>query len=144
MSKRGRNNGGGRRLNGQKQGSKRCKKLKGKQRRKCLQQTDIKNWRNGRTNNPKKYVTSYLKKEKKRTLGKKLSTFEHFFTFAHREQERDRERASKIQREPEKAREGLREPVRASKSQLEPEWKSKRALESQKETGREPVLQKRG
>ena len=64
MSKRGRNNGGGRRLNGQKQGSKRCKKLKGKQRKKCLQKGDIKNRRKGRTNNPKKYVTRYFKKRK--------------------------------------------------------------------------------
>ena len=54
MSRRGRNNGGGRRLNGQKQGSKRCKKLKGKQRKKCLQKGDIKNCRKGRPNNPKK------------------------------------------------------------------------------------------
>ena len=54
VSRRGRNNGGGRRLNGQKQGSKRCKKLKGKQRKKCLQKGDFKNWRKGRTNNPKK------------------------------------------------------------------------------------------
>ena len=54
VCKRGRKNGDGRRLNGQKQGSKRCKKLKGKQRKKCLQKGDIKNCRKGRANNSKK------------------------------------------------------------------------------------------
>ena len=109
MSRRGRNNGGGRRLNGQKQRSKRCNKLKGKQQRKCLgvQKGDIKNKRKGRTNNPKKYVTRYFEKKKKKTLGKKLSTFEHFFTFRHIESKRE------TGREPVRSRESQRKPERA-------------------------------